>query len=205
MQKVRISCDAECLTDQSQQLPTGKTLLNCCYFMESMLLLFKPNRCPLEVFRISALPSALQEPGLQNPPSHCSSIFFFFFWQPKIKFNQHAAGISNSVSQEHSRAENRRRIWNKSPNAFTAVTKKIQRGLPSSRPLPLPSQLTLCTHVCLRAAILERQRALQLTGSDLHWQKIRERANRVKIKTKKLKFATVSACGSPSSYNLLVF
>lgn len=169
MQKVRISRDAECLTDQSQQLPTGKTLLNCCYFVESMLLLFKHNHCPLEVFRISALPSALQEPGLQNPPSHCSSIFF---WQTKIKFNQHAAGISNSVSQEHSRAENRRRILNKSPNAFTAVTKKIQRGLPSSRPLPLPFQLTLCTHVCLRAAILERQRALQSTGSDLLWQKL---------------------------------
>jgi len=162
---------------------------------------------PLPTGSFQDLSSSLCPAGARvtKPSFTLQQHFFFFFWQPKIKFNQHAAGISNSVSQEHSRAENRRRIWNKSPNAFTAVTKKIQRGLPSSRPLPLPSQLTLCTHVCLRAAILERQRALQLTGSDLHWQKIRERANRVKIKTKKLKFATVSACGSPSSYNLLVF
>lgn len=72
----------------------------------------------------------------------------FIFGRPRVKFDQQAASISNSSSEEHFRPENRKRALNKSPSFCRGHKAKTTRSsrFQTSSSLLSPAQ---AVHICL--------------------------------------------------------
>lgn len=80
---------------QTQTVSTGTASLQCCWFVENLLLLFKYNHRPSEVFSISIIffPALLAARVMKPLLILKYRQQIFIFGSPKEKFDQHAASI----------------------------------------------------------------------------------------------------------------
>lgn len=134
--------------DQSQQILIGIALLQCCCSVENLLLLFKHNHRPLEVFRISTLfPCPVGSRGYETIAHLEIQAAYFSFGLPKIKVRpacfQHIKFRLIGTLQTW---EEKKGLWIKA-KCFAEVTKQVQRGLPIFKPLPPSFPGSSCAHM----------------------------------------------------------